>query len=84
MIQKLLNWFTGGISSVLSKLPGSFINYYLTNNNFDFMGYLNWFIPFYDFKTITSYWLSAMLALFAAKFSMSLVTIFSKFVKSGE
>lgn len=62
-------------------LPDSFINQYLTENNFDFLQYLNWFIPFYDFAVITGVWATAMSALFLGKVTIKLSDKMARLLK---
>ena len=65
----------GGITSFLSSLfgkvfsflPDSFIKQFITTHDFDFLGKLNWFIPFYDFVAITKLWAACCVAFYAYK-----------------
>ena len=71
-INGLLRNFGTLLVRTVGLLPDSFINEYLTENSFDFLQYLNWFIPFYDFALITTVWLTAMGALFAGRVALRL------------
>lgn len=64
-------------------LPDSFVNSYVTNNNFEFLGFLNWVIPFYDFVDITTLWLAAMIAVFAGRVSVRFGSAISSFFRKG-
>ena len=66
---------------VIGLLPDSFVNEWLTENNFDFLGYLNWFIPFYDMASITAVWLTAMGAIFAGKVALRIGDKIAKLFK---
>lgn len=65
----------------IGLLPDSFVNDYLTENNFDFLQYLNWFIPFYDFAVITGVWCTVMAALFAGRVALKLGDKISRLLK---
>lgn len=62
---------TSFISSLFSKifsfLPDSFIKQFIESHDFDFLGKLNWFIPFYDFVAITKLWVACCVAFYAYK-----------------
>lgn len=68
---------------VVGLLPDSFINEYLTGNNFEFLSFLNWVIPFYDFKVISELWIVAMGSLFAGRVALSMGSALSKIFKRG-
>lgn len=71
------------IARILYILPDSFINSYLTDNNFEFLGFLNWVIPFYDFANITELWLIAMVAIFAGRVALKFGSALSDFFRKG-
>lgn len=58
------------ILRAIGLLPDSFVNEYLVDNNFEFLGFLNWFIPFYDFAYITSVWTGVMLIVFGSRVTL--------------
>lgn len=84
-ILDIINGWIGSLSTffmrVIGLLPDSFVNEWLTENNFDFLGYLNWFIPFYDMASITAVWLTAMIALFAGKVALRIGDKIAKLFK---
>lgn len=68
---------------VLDFFPDSFINDYLTGGNFEFLSFLNWVIPFYDFKVISGVWVLAMTGIFAGRVALSMGSALSKIFKRG-
>ena len=81
IINGILSSFGNFILRGIGLLPDSFVNQYLTENSFDFLQYLNWFIPFYDFAVITGVWCTVMAALFVGRITLRLGDKISKLLK---
>lgn len=59
MISDMVNLIFSLLTGLLSLLPASFIQSYLSKiGTIDYLGYVNYFIPFYRFVEIGELWLA--------------------------
>ena len=59
------------IQSLIDVLPGSPINWILSNDAInEYVGYLNWFIPVYTFIGILENWLMAVVVYYVAQWGL--------------
>lgn len=59
MISEMVNLIFSLLTGLLSLLPASFVQSYLSKvGAIDYLGYVNYFIPFYRFVEIGELWLT--------------------------
>lgn len=81
MLEKIVGLFFDILSTLLSLLPNSpFIAMAATIPDFDFLPYLNYFIPFDNCFVMMSTWLVCCAAYYIFKYSKQIINFIKGFI----
>ena len=79
----MFDFLSNFITDIGSYLPDSFLSQYISQGTFDFLPFLNWIIPFYDFVDITTDWLLCVSLLFTCVIAQGVGNKISTLIKKG-